>query len=356
MVDAFNKDKSMRPQIFISSTFYDLKYAREELDLFIREYGFDPIRFETGDVGYTPWQPLDVSCYEAMKASDMAIVIIGGRYGSPTSDTTQNDDMHKSFDSITRREFNTAANSQIPIFVFIQDSVHTEYFLYQKNKDKIENKKIELIFPSVDNINVFRFIESIYKCSLYSITSFKEIRDIKDFLRKQWANLFKEGLLAKKNFVPVKEMQPNINKIYSDIKQMRVLLTKLIEQSFENDLDILEEIKYEQELEKAADKIVETFEFVSAYKEKDMIKEYLIFFIDKLYEAKNLNLLENPFSDDESEAEKFYSIFDHKDVVLVNVNEHLVFDKHIFKDSPDFKIDLVDKLLENENLKKMKFF
>ncbi len=70
----------MKPRIFISSTFYDLKYVREDISNFIKTHGFETVMFEDGDIGYTPGQPLDKSCYEAMKNSDMAILIIGGSF------------------------------------------------------------------------------------------------------------------------------------------------------------------------------------------------------------------------------------------------------------------------------------
>ena len=41
-----------RPRIFISSTFYDLKQIRAELDMFIESLGYEPIRNEEGDIPY----------------------------------------------------------------------------------------------------------------------------------------------------------------------------------------------------------------------------------------------------------------------------------------------------------------
>lgn len=67
----------MKPRIFVSSTFYDLKYIREELENYIKAHDFEPILFENGDVGYTPNMSLDESCYRAISISDMAILIIG---------------------------------------------------------------------------------------------------------------------------------------------------------------------------------------------------------------------------------------------------------------------------------------
>ena len=50
--------KDMKPRIFVSSTFYDLQYIREDLSNFIKAHDFDPIMFEDGDIGYTPGKPL----------------------------------------------------------------------------------------------------------------------------------------------------------------------------------------------------------------------------------------------------------------------------------------------------------
>lgn len=49
----------MKPRIFVSSTFYDLKYVREDLSNFIKAHDFEPIMFEDGDIGYTPGRALD---------------------------------------------------------------------------------------------------------------------------------------------------------------------------------------------------------------------------------------------------------------------------------------------------------
>ena len=46
----------MKPRIFISSTFYDLKYVREDISNFIKTHGFETVMFEDGDIGYTPGQ------------------------------------------------------------------------------------------------------------------------------------------------------------------------------------------------------------------------------------------------------------------------------------------------------------
>ena len=81
----------MKPRVFVSSTFYDLKYMRDDLANFIRAHDFEPIMFEDGDIGYTPGKNLDESCYDTMRNADMVILIIGGNYGSPASGETKDD-------------------------------------------------------------------------------------------------------------------------------------------------------------------------------------------------------------------------------------------------------------------------
>lgn len=41
-----------KPRIFISSTFYDLKQIRTDLDNFIKGMGYDVVRNEQGNIPY----------------------------------------------------------------------------------------------------------------------------------------------------------------------------------------------------------------------------------------------------------------------------------------------------------------
>ena len=126
----------MKPRVFVSSTFYDLKYIREDLANFIRAHDFEPVLFEEGDIGYTPGVPLDDSCYKAMETADMALLIIGGNYGSAATGETQND--FKEFLSITRKEFQKGIDGGVPFFVFVDRNVYAEYGVYDLNCRNIE--------------------------------------------------------------------------------------------------------------------------------------------------------------------------------------------------------------------------
>ena len=41
-----------KPRVFISSTFYDLRQVRQDLDQFIMSLGYEPNRNEEGDIPY----------------------------------------------------------------------------------------------------------------------------------------------------------------------------------------------------------------------------------------------------------------------------------------------------------------
>jgi hypothetical protein len=41
-----------KPRVFISSTFYDLRQLREDLDDFIRSMGYEAVRNEEGNIPF----------------------------------------------------------------------------------------------------------------------------------------------------------------------------------------------------------------------------------------------------------------------------------------------------------------
>jgi transposase len=55
-----------RPRIFISSTYYDLKYVRSDLERFVRELGYEPIRHETGSIPYGKDTQLEEYAYKEL--------------------------------------------------------------------------------------------------------------------------------------------------------------------------------------------------------------------------------------------------------------------------------------------------
>lgn len=56
-----------KPRVFISSTFYDLRQVRQDLDQFIMSLGYEPIRNEEGDIPYGKDAELEKYCYDEIK-------------------------------------------------------------------------------------------------------------------------------------------------------------------------------------------------------------------------------------------------------------------------------------------------
>lgn len=212
----------MKPRIFISSTFYDLKYIREDLANFVRSYGYEPVLFEDGDIGYTPGKTLDSSCYESMRNSDMVILIIGGEYGSAASGEKKDD--FKEYMSVTRNEFRTAVESGIPIFVMIDKKVMAEYGVYEANYNDIEKENRMMVFPTTKNINVFRFIKEIKGIVILPIQEFERSADIKGFISKQWADMFKNYLSSLRNEKENKKIENSVNEMKNLIQKMDIML------------------------------------------------------------------------------------------------------------------------------------
>src|SRR5690349_7578811 len=125
-----------KPRIFISSTYYDLKYLRSQLESFVETLGYEAVLSERGDIPYAPNQPLDQSCYDEIAYCDIYVLIIGGRYGSPASSTASAEAFREQYDSVTKKEFEQACGLRKPIYVLVESTVHAECDTYLRNTDK----------------------------------------------------------------------------------------------------------------------------------------------------------------------------------------------------------------------------
>src|ERR1700683_3343778 len=117
-----------RPKVFVSSTYYDLRYIRASLEIFIESLGFDAILSEKGDIAYTSDRPLDESCYREVENADIFTLILGGRYGSEVSSGSKKPkDFFDRYESITKKEYSSAIDKDIPVYILIEKAVYAEY-------------------------------------------------------------------------------------------------------------------------------------------------------------------------------------------------------------------------------------
>jgi hypothetical protein len=187
----------MIPRVFVSSTYYDLKHVRERIEKFIDNYGFEPILFESDKVTYQHGKEIDHSAYFEVGLCHIMVLIVGGRYGSPSSQNKL-DEERKKYDedyiSITRKEFETANLKNIPILIFIDKNVYSEFQTYKENQEYFDEiyssknkEKAGFKFAHVDHVNVFRFIDKIRS---KPIKTFEKVEEIEGYIKAQLSGMF----------------------------------------------------------------------------------------------------------------------------------------------------------------------
>lgn len=227
----------MIPRIFVSSTYYDLKYVRERLEKFIENYGFEAILFESDKVTYQHGKAIDQSAYYEVELCHLMVLIIGGRYGSPSTLANIEDERKKyddEFISITRKEFETAIKKNIPILVFIDKNVYSEYQTYKENqeffeqiytyenKEKIDSKKFK--FAHVDHINVFKFIDI---AKTRAIKTFDKVEEIESYIKSQISGMFYLYLESLKKKADDNKILDTISELNNVTLRMNEMLTSV---------------------------------------------------------------------------------------------------------------------------------
>ncbi|EPD6751594.1 DUF4062 domain-containing protein, partial [Vibrio cholerae] len=199
-----------KPRIFLSSTYYDLKYVRADLERFIKEQGYDPILNEHGHIPYGAKERLEEYCYREIESCDILVSIIGGRFGSESKDRNAKG-------SISNVELRTAIEQSKQVYIFIEKSVQLEYQTYLRNK---ENKSLK--YAAVDDVRIYEFIEEIHGLKINNqIHGFDSVTDITIYLREQWAGLF-QRLMSES------ARQKEI-KLIEDLKHTSSTLNQLVE-------------------------------------------------------------------------------------------------------------------------------
>lgn len=237
----------MKPRIFVSSTYFDLKHVRERIERFIENYNFEAVLFESDNVIFEHNKPLDISCYNEVRLCHMMILIIGGRYGSIISGDNvkeKKDTYNNDYISITRKEFETAQKLNIPVFIFIEKNVYAEYHTYNKNKsffdDQINSSEgSNFSFAHVDDVNIFRFINSVERIA---IKTFEKIEDIENYLSSQIAGmlyLYLQQLQDKKEEETLLDSVSELKSISKRMNEMIIAVGKNVIQDNSSFQDVL---------------------------------------------------------------------------------------------------------------------
>jgi hypothetical protein len=173
-----------KPRVFISSTYFDLKSVRADLEHFVRERGFDPVLHERGSVAYGSAEALEKYCYKEIETCDILISIIGGRFGSQADDSTY---------SVSQTELKVALEQAKQVYIFVEREVYHEFRTYERNRDS------KIRWASVDNPRIYEFLGEAYALKNNNpIQPFETSYDITENLKEQWAGLF-QRLLAQQS-------------------------------------------------------------------------------------------------------------------------------------------------------------
>jgi len=170
------------PRVFISSTFYDLRDVRNDLERFVESLGYQAVAHERGDVPYEREKELEAYCYREIGNVDVLVCVLGGHFGSQsTADADR---------SISQMEFRTAHKLNKQIYTFVREEVLSEHKTFLANRD-VEG------FRSVhaDDPRIHEFLTEVLALGRNNVVkSFSRTEHITDFLRSQWAGLFRNYL------------------------------------------------------------------------------------------------------------------------------------------------------------------
>lgn len=224
-------------KVFVSSTCYDLSIIREQLKKFIDQMGYTSILSEYSDVLYDPREHTHTSCVQEINNIDILVLIIGSRFGGkavPEALTKINFNKLKDLStcpidlendvnlSITQTEVLKAIELEIPIYIFVDEKVSHEHFIYTKNKSLIDTMN----FPSIDKQEsakyIFNFIDFLsHRVNNNNIMKYSKLDDIEKQLKRQWGSYF-QRLLKEQNANDFENK--NFNSLSDQINDIKVAL------------------------------------------------------------------------------------------------------------------------------------
>lgn len=194
----------MIPNIFISSTIADLRYLRDALRGAVIDLAYTPVMSEHGEVGYLNPSTAAESCYRSIRQCQMAIIIIGRRYGEPSEDGI----------SVTHKEFRTAREHDIPLIAFVESEV-------------MHYKDVHKASPSSDTWNkfalmdhpklTFGLIDEITSAKSYNgLIAFNNVEEARTALKLQIASFVGESLSQ-----VISPMRSDIKDVLAEIGTLR---------------------------------------------------------------------------------------------------------------------------------------
>lgn len=175
-----------RLRVFISSTYYDLKSIREDLNGFIMRMGYEPVLHESGHISYGSEDRPESYAYKEVEGCDILVSIIGGKFGTQASGSEY---------SISQKELKRAFDLGKQVYIFVEKSVLNEFNFYKSNKDLAGVQ-----YSAVNDTRVYSFLEEIYLLPKGNpVFPFDTGLEVTKILQEQWAGLFERLLSQEAN-------------------------------------------------------------------------------------------------------------------------------------------------------------
>jgi hypothetical protein len=131
------------------------------------------------------------------------------------------------YNSITRKEYATARERDIPIFIFVDKNVLAEYDTYKQNKDQT------IKFAHVESVNIFRLLDEIVSRERNNfIRGFERFDDIAHWLKEQWAGLFADFLGRRSTESSLRDLSAKVSEmgqITNALKEYSELLVRKLQ-------------------------------------------------------------------------------------------------------------------------------
>ena len=171
--------KNRPPNVFVSSTMYDLSELRAQLRQFVEKLGWRAVMSEHDSF------PIDAnrttvenSRRNVRENADVFVMVVGARYGSVDDESNK---------SVTNLEFIEARARGVPVYVFVRRDVLAQLRVWNANP--------EADYSSiVDTPRVFEFIDSFREGGEVWTFEFDTAEDIVNTLRDQFTYLVQDAL------------------------------------------------------------------------------------------------------------------------------------------------------------------
>lgn len=194
----------MIPNLFVSSTVQDLHHLRELVKATLEELAYNAVLSEHGGVGYLLDSSAEESCYQSVRQCQLAILIVGKRYGS----------IGMTGRSVTHNEHRAARECQVPVICLVDTEVLTYKKVYDAAPDGLKPG-----LPGMDYAEgTFALIDEIMGAATNNaILPFAAADDARRALKTQLAHTF--GDLLSRRFTP---LSSEVRDVLAEVKALRL--------------------------------------------------------------------------------------------------------------------------------------